>query len=332
MKIKTSQISIRKIGLIVPVLAYFLIYGIFSTVSALTMRVYSHQSFASIAYTIPYINMISLICAYLCCHLYTKKKRWGYLGFTFSFVLVNVFYYLRSDKDYGSMLWADSYFLYSSVTGILLYILYDWYQKKQKQKELKRQNLQSELKLLKNQLNPHFLFNTLNNIDSLICSYPEKASKSLVQMSEMMRYMIYETNTPEVDLSQELKYIHNYLDLQQLQYDNPNLVSYTLEGSPDNVRVAPMLFIAFIENAFKHCTDKKAPEAIRLFFRIQKSEIYFEIFNMFDPAKQINKDSSSGIGLNIIKGRLDILYRRRYDLQTNQKNGYFDVSLTIKLT
>ncbi len=77
-------------------------------------------------------------------------------------------------------------------------------------------------------------------------------------MSEMMRYMIYETNTPEVDLSQELKYIHNYLDLQQLQYDNPNLVSYTLEGSPDNVRVAPMLFIAFIENAFKHCTDKKA--------------------------------------------------------------------------
>lgn len=96
-------------------------------------------------------------------------------------------------------------------------------------------------------MNPHFLFNTLNNIDSLICSYPEKASKSLVQMSEMMRYMIYETNTPEVDLSQELKYIHNYLDLQQLQYDNPNLVSYTLEGSPDNVRVAPMLFIAFIE-------------------------------------------------------------------------------------
>ena len=190
----------------------------------------------------------------------------------------------------------------------------------------------SELKLLKNQLNPHFLFNTLNNIDSLICSYPEKASKSLVQMSEMMRYMIYETNTPEVDLAQELKYIHNYLDLQQLQYDNPNLVSYRLEGSPDNIRVAPMLFIAFIENAFKHCTDKKAPEAIRLFFQIQKSEIHFEIFNMFDPAKQINKDSSSGIGLNIIRRRLDILYRRRYDLQINQKNGYFDVSLTIKLT
>ena len=97
----------------------------------------------------------------------------------------------------------------------------------------------------------------------------EKASKSLVQMSEMMRYMIYETNTPEVDLAQELKYIHNYLDLQQLQYDNPNLVSYRLEGSPDNIRVAPMLFIAFIENAFKHCTDKKAPEAIRLFFRFR---------------------------------------------------------------
>lgn len=333
MKIKTSQISIRKIGLIVPVLAYFLINGVFTMLTTLSARIFSLQSFASsVGQTIPYLSIFTVTCSYLSCHLYTKKKVWGYYGFILSFAFISLFYYLKSDNDYGIMLWVISYFLYSSVTGILLYILYDWFQKKEKQKELKRQNLQSELNLLKNQLNPHFLFNTLNNIDSLICSYPEKASKSLVQMSEMMRYMIYETNTPEVDLAQELKYIHNYLDLQQLQYDNPNLVSYRLEGSPDNIRVAPMLFIAFIENAFKHCTDKKAPEAIRLFFQIQKSEIHFEIFNMFDPAKQINKDSSSGIGLNIIRRRLDILYRRRYDLQTNQKNGYFDVSLTIKLT
>lgn len=332
MKIKTSQISIQKIGLIIPVIAYYLIDGIVTMLTALSARIFSFQSFASVSATIPYLSIFTVTCSYLSCHLYTKKKAWGYYGFFLSFTLTGLFYYLISDKDCGVMLWSGCYFLYSSITGILLYILYDWFQKKQKQKELKRQNLQSELKLLKNQLNPHFLFNTLNNIDSLIFSCPEKASKSLVQMSEMMRYMIYETNTPEVNLSQELKYINNYLDLQRLQYDNPNLVSYTLEGTPDNICVAPMLFIAFIENAFKHCTDKKVPDAIRLFFRIQKSEIHFEIFNLFDPAKQINKDSSSGIGLNIIRRRLDILYLHRYDLQTNQKNGYFDVSLTIKLT
>ena len=216
MKIKTSQISIRKIGLIVPVLAYFLINGVFTMLTTLSARIFSLQSFASsVGQTIPYLSIFTVTCSYLSCHLYTKKKVWGYYGFILSFAFISLFYYLKSDNDYGIMLWVISYFLYSSVTGILLYILYDWFQKKEKQKELKRQNLQSELNLLKNQLNPHFLFNTLNNIDSLICSYPEKASKSLVQMSEMMRYMIYETNTPEVDLAQELKYIHNYLDLQQ---------------------------------------------------------------------------------------------------------------------
>ena len=92
----------------------------------------------------------------------------------------------------------------SLALGVLLYMSYDWFRKVRRQKELEKQNLQSELKLLKNQLNPHFLFNALNNIDSLIRSDPEKASKSLVQMSDMMRYMIYETNVPEVYFRQEL--------------------------------------------------------------------------------------------------------------------------------
>ena len=203
MKIKTSQISIRKIGLIVPVLAYYLINWAITMLTALSARILSFQTFTtSVSQTILYLSIFTVTCSYLSCHLYTKKKVWGYYGFILSFAFISLFYYLKSDNDYGIMLWVISYFLYSSVTGILLYILYDWFQKKEKQKELKRQNLQSELNLLKNQLNPHFLFNTLNNIDSLICSYPEKASKSLVQMSEMMRYMIYETNTPEVDLAQ----------------------------------------------------------------------------------------------------------------------------------
>lgn len=333
MNTKASQIRFRKIGLFIPILAFYLIDGVFTMLTVLSRNFFSLQSFNdSVSKTITYFSVFAVTCSYLSCHLYTKNKAWGYCSFILSFTFISLFYFLMADKSYGILIWASCYFLYSSITGILLYILYDWFQKKQKQKELKRKNLQSELNLLKNQLSPHFLFNTLNNIDSLISICPEKASKSLVQMSEMMRYMIYETNTPEVDLAQELKYINNYLDLQRLQYDNPNLVSYTLEGAPDNIRVAPMLFIAFIENAFKHCTNKKASGAIRIFFRIQSSEIHFEVLNNFDSAKQINKDSSSGIGLNIVRRRLDILYPHRYDLQINQKNGYFDVSLTIKLT
>ena len=196
-----------------------------------------------------------------------------------------------------------------------------------RQKELEKQNLQSELKLLKNQLNPHFLFNALNNIDSLIRSDPEKASKSLVQMSDMMRYMIYETNVPEVYFRQELDYIKNYLALQRLQYDNPELVSYVLEGEAGDICIAPMLFIPFIENAFKHCTDKKAKEAICFHFQIHSSEILFTASNLYDPLKRMNKDSSTGIGLSTVKRRLDFLYAGRYNLRINEENGYFGVSL-----
>lgn len=332
MKIRKSQFTVRKIGIMLPILAYYLFYGIYTIVLPLSMKIYSAESYLFASQTLPYLSLLSLTYSYFCCHIYTKKKVWGFVSYTFLLIIVSLFYYLISNKNWGVTIWGIFHYLYTSISGILLYIVYDWFQRKQKQKELERRNLQSELKLLKNQLNPHFLFNTLNNIDSLIFSNPEMASKSLVQMSEMMRYMIYETNVPEVALTQELKYIRNYLDLQRLQYDNPNLVSFTLEGIPDKICVAPMLFIAFIENAFKHCTDKKTTNTIQLLFQIQESKIHFEISNLFDPTKQINKDSSSGIGLSIIKRRLDILYPHRYYLQMNQKNGYFDVSLTIKLT
>ena len=123
MKIKTSQISIRKIGLIVPVLAYFLINGVFTMLTTLSARIFSLQSFASaVGQTIPYLSIFTVTCSYLSCHLYTKKKVWGYYGFILSFAFISLFYYLKSDNDYGIMLWVISYFLYSSVTGILLYI------------------------------------------------------------------------------------------------------------------------------------------------------------------------------------------------------------------
>ena len=276
------------------------------------------------------IQFLLMILSYIFSHLYTKNKKWGYLGFPSLMIAVMLYSYFLI----GNLIVA----LYSGVmvldnlaTGVLLYMSYDWFRKVRKQRELEKQNLQSELKLLKNQLNPHFLFNTLNNIDSLIHSNSNKASESLVQMSEMMRYMIYETNAPEVNLSQELTYIENYLNLQKLQYDNPDLVSYLVEGNQDRIQIAPMLFIPFIENTFKHCTDKKEKNAIRFHFQIQESEIRFEASNLSDVSKHINKDSSSGIGLNIVKRRLDFLYPGKYDLQIKQENGYFCVSLKIKL-
>lgn len=168
-----------------------------------------------ISVAIPVFTFLSLFCSYLFSHLYFKNKKWGYGGFIL-YIGAIIFYTYLFSKSWGLVFWILCSNFRSLALGVLLYMSYDWFRKVRKQKELEKQNLQSELKLLKNQLNPHFLFNTLNNIDSLIYTNPEKASKSLVQMSDMMRYMIYETNVPEVNISQELNYIKNYLALQRL--------------------------------------------------------------------------------------------------------------------
>ena len=213
--------------------------------------------------------------------------------------------------------------------GALFYLGIDWYQKKEQKKELVRQNLQSELKLLKNQINPHFLFNTLNNIDSLIASNPNKASSMLVGLSGMMRYMIYDTNSNSSLFSQELQQIRNYIDLQEMQYSNPDLVAFSVEGDYEGIEVAPMLFIPFIENAFKHCTDKTVKHAIQFSFRIEEKRIYFESANIANPAQHIEKDSTGGIGLETVKRRLELVYPGRHKFEIDEKNDLFCIHLSI---
>jgi LytS/YehU family sensor histidine kinase len=194
---------------------------------------------------------------------------------------------------------------------------------------LERQNLQSELKLLKNQINPHFLFNTLNNIDRLIASDPPKASSMLLGTAGIMRYMIYDTDSTISSLAQELEQIRNYIDLQKMQYANPDLVEYTLKGNYDDIQVAPMLFIPFIENAFKHCTDKTVKQAIRFSFTIEDKIIRFESKNIANPEQSIEKDHTGGVGLETVKRRLELLYPGKHQLQIDEKNNLFNVLLTI---
>jgi len=227
------------------------------------------------------------------------------------------------------------YFLITTIKtsfwGGLFYLGIDWYRKKEQKKELERQNLQSELKLLKSQINPHFLFNTLNNIDRLIVSNPDKASSMLVGLSGMMRYMIYDTNANISPLSLELQQIRNYIDLQLMQYANSDLAAYTVEGDQEGLEVAPMLFIPFIENAFKHCTDKTVKQAIRISFRIEDKRLFFESVNIANPSQHIEKDSTGGIGLETVKRRLDLLYPDKHKLQIDEKNDLFSVFLSIDL-
>jgi sensor histidine kinase YesM len=212
-----------------------------------------------------------------------------------------------------------------AVSGMIFRLLEDWITKE----KLIKQNLQSELALLKNQINPHFLFNTLNNIDSLIKSNPDMASEILLKLSEILRYMIYDTNTDKVPLSDEIRHIESYIDLQKIQFSNKALVSLSNQITADQILIAPMLFIPFVENAFKHCNQKNTPDAIRIKFTIMDKHVHFECVNIFDKSLNMNKDKASGIGLSNIKRRLELIYPDRHSLIIQEADNQFKVSLSI---
>lgn len=215
--------------------------------------------------------------------------------------------------------------LFFAVSGFFFCLLEHWL----RTEKLAKENLQSELALLKNQINPHFLFNTLNNIDSLIKSNTKKASETLVKLSEILRYMIYDTNVANIQLTDEIRHIESYIELQKLQFANPKLVSISVHGNPNNIPIAPMLFIPFVENAFKHCTDKSIPDAIRISFTIQDKQVLFESENISGKTQKINKDKASGVGLNIVRRRLEIIYPGRHSLNIKEDNNTFKVTLTV---
>jgi LytS/YehU family sensor histidine kinase len=215
--------------------------------------------------------------------------------------------------------------LFYAISGFFFYLLEHWL----KNERLAKQNLQSELALLKNQINPHFLFNTLNNIDSLIKSNAERASETLLKLSDILRYMIYDTNVARVPLSDEISHIESYVELQKLQFANRELVSLSVSGNPVNIPVAPMLFIPFVENAFKHCTDKSIPGAIQFSFTINDHQVKFESVNVSDRTQRINKDEAGGVGLNIVRRRLELLYHGRHTLTIKDENNTFSVTLIL---
>jgi len=293
---------------------------------------YKTQDFVSSMNLVNAASFISIFITYFSYH-YILRKNKKYLAIYFA--LLSVLFFFLPSTYMQPTIYSGIYSVFTmlkyAISGLLLYAIFDWYKKIYQQKELERQNIQSELAVLKNQINPHFLFNTLNNIDSLIKSNPSRASQTLVELSDIMRYMIYDTNVETVPLAQELNYVDNYLKLQSLQYANADLVDYNINGDPKDINIAPMLFIPFIENAFKHCTDKETANAICLSFEIKDDTVIFTSINIADKGHTINKDKSSGVGLDIVKRRLELLYPDKYQLKIMDENNIFYVTLTIRI-
>jgi len=206
-----------------------------------------------------------------------------------------------------------------------------WYKNQKYKLELENKNKTSELALLRTQLNPHFLFNTLNNIDSLIISNQEKASDAIIKLSEILRFMIYDTAVEKVSLEKEIGYLRSYISLQKLRLKDPNFVKFDIEGTCAGKYVAPLLFIPFIENAFKHGLKNIESPGIKIKLICSADSIYFEVRNQYNENIISEKDNTSGIGLANTQRRLELLYPDMFDFVIEKKNGVYSSFLTIKI-
>jgi len=220
----------------------------------------------------------------------------------------------------------------ASISGLISLVLkgfITWVDEIKLKEELKQKNHETEMALVKAQLDPHFLFNTLNNIDVLLLEDAVVASTYLNKLSDILRFMLYETKTETILLEKEIEYIEKYIELQKIRTSNPTYINFQVTGTPENRTIAPMVFIQFIENAFKHTTNKKIDHAINVEIFIEKKNIRFVCKNKFDSNRKL-KQESSGIGNELIQRRLNLIYPEKHTLELSNHCNLYTVNLTIQ--
>ncbi len=211
--------------------------------------------------------------------------------------------------------------------GLRIYL--EWKKNEDIRKIIETQKVNSELQFLKAQLNPHFLFNSLNAIYSLSVKKSPDTSDAIIDLSELMRYMLYEADKDTVPLYKEIEYIKYYVQLQRLRLSNSENVTLKISGDEKGKKIAPLLFISFIENAFKYGTDYNGKTSVKILFLIKEDSVHFHVENKIGVFKK--KEENSGVGLENIKNRLKIVYPSSHKLLIEIKEGIYSVDLTIKL-
>lgn len=239
-------------------------------------------------------------------------------------------YYDSSRIDFWGILTTFFHILYFTVFGFLFSVFIEWIKDRKIKAELEKDKLASQLELLKSQINPHFLFNSLNNIDVLIEEEPQKASEYLKKLSEILRFMLYESNTDRIPLVEEIGYIRKYVDLQKIRTSNDSFVKFEISGNASGKYIAPMIFIHFIENAFKYSTNKKIEDAVNIRFEISEKKLLFFCKNHYKTMND-RKSAKNGLGINLIKQKLDLIYKKSYNLNVEEEDNWYIVNLEIQL-
>jgi len=198
-------------------------------------------------------------------------------------------------------------------------------------KEKENENLKTELSFLRSQVSPHFMFNVLNNMVALARKRSEQLEPSLIKLSSLMRYMLYEANEDKVPLEKEIEYLQSYIDLQQQRFGSKVTVNVLLDVADNDCEIEPMLLIPFVENAFKHGTGLVEDAFITIELNVRNNLLQFTVRNKYNNVPNEVKDKTSGIGLVNVKRRLNLLYGNHHTLLITTHSDFFVVSLQLNL-
>jgi len=294
-----------------------------------------------------YFNLYYLIPKYL-----QKGRFYPYIGYlllttVLASALIIPGYYLSArvsgqtvQQAYGSGACIFN-FIATSLPSTLATITFamsikltkNWIQTERRHQLLENEKLETELKFLKNQFNPHFLFNTINSIFFLIHKNPDKASASLAKFSDLLRYQLYECNDKQIPLSKEITFLENSIELEKLRLNNNiEVVLEMNQRFAGHLGVAPFILMPFVENAFKHVSKHAdSPNWIRIRLELEQQQLIFSISNSVSHEAYSDVVNYGGIGLKNVRRRLDLIYPGQFDLEIKRNNTSFEVKLQLQL-
>ena len=274
-----------------------------------------------------------------------KKRVWAYLGLLFlgyivlSLVYVVYAYYTFDlfEHRHSFSFWRTSYFpFYPLVLAFALSsavrITIEWFKNEQQKKEMESEKLNSELAFLKSQINPHFLFNTLNNICSLARKKSDETENAIIKLSQIMRYMLQDSRDEKVNLEKEVEYLKSFIELQRLRLPLSVNILFTVEGNPELYMLEPLLLIPFVENAFKHGISYQVATEIIIHLSVNDQGLVLKVTNNIFRMGSENIESGSGIGLKNVVRRLELLYPSKHTLVMNDDGHRYQTGLSLNFS
>ncbi len=230
-----------------------------------------------------------------------------------------------------SLFYVNAFIQYLYVFGISAsYCFFSDYQKQQEiQRENENERLKSELSFLRSQISPHFMFNLMNSLVSLNRKKSNLVEPVLLKMADLLRYMLYEKDDKRISLENEVKYLSNYIDLQKVRFGDYVKIDFDVNSSDSSKSIEPMLLIPFVENAFKHGVGLIENPFIKIELETNTEELRFKVTNKFSSDSKEVKDGASGIGLNNVKRRLELLYPNKYILNVSESENLYTTNLKL---